>query len=149
MNPIITRKLSKVLWTGVIWYIGFVLFHLIEKGVLGDMNHYPSTGNYFNFRSQIVFGPLFAFFAGIFLGILEVFWLNRKFRSRSFGRKILVKSVIYLSTIIFSMIAGTIISNSISLGAFIFDTEVLNAAVNFLTDFALAFCPLLSRKPIY
>jgi len=100
LNPIQRRNLTKVLWSAVIWAIAFLLWALIEKGVMGNATSYPSTGNQFNFGKQIIFSPLFASLAGGMLGLVEVFWLSGLFKKRSFGQKLLLKNLFYLGTIL-------------------------------------------------
>lgn len=136
MNPEFKRNISKIAAVSIIWYISSLVFLFIEKGVLGTLSYYPSTGNQFNFYRSLFVGPFFSMIAGTILGAIEVFWLNKQFRNTTFGRKILLKTLFYLIAIVAFTFLGTVISNSFTLDEPILSKQVLNSVINFFGDFA-------------
>ncbi len=134
--PLIKRNLPKVAVVAIIWYVSTVVFLFVEKGVMGDLKYYPSTGNKFDFSTALVFNPLFSLVVGGLLGIVEIFWLGNRFRKNSFGQKLLYKTLFYLFAIMVLTFVGTAIANAISLERSIFSEAVLNSVLNFFGDFA-------------
>ena len=49
---------------GVIWLVFSLIYTILEKGLLGDLNHYPSTGNPYNFSRNIFVTPVAALVTG-------------------------------------------------------------------------------------
>ncbi len=91
LHPKYRRNIYKIIMFGTIWVIFGILYSLLEKGLLGDLNYYPSTGNYYDFGSSIFLTTLSTFIMGCLLGIFEVFILSKMFDKKSFGKKYSIK----------------------------------------------------------
>ena len=136
LSPKIKRNISKIIPFGVIWFTFSVVYLLLEKGLLGDAQYYPSTGNVYNFQSNIYVACLTALAAGLIVGTIEVLYLTKLFVKRSFFTKIIFKTIIYLGVMISFLAVNTIISNSIRLQSGLFDKEVVDSLWAFFSNFA-------------
>ena len=112
----LTIRLSKVGTVVVIWLLAAVIHALLEYGVLGDLTHYPATGNPFDLRTSLVTYSLAVTAYGVLLAIVEVFWLSDRFRAESFGKKILFKAAIYIATLVAAVWVTGLLVNSFRIG---------------------------------
>ncbi len=122
---------------GIIWLVFSVIYSLLEKGILGNLDHYPSTGNPYTFVQNILITPASALIAGLLIGTCEILLFNKWFLKKSFTKKIVYKSLIYLATIISFLMATSLIAQSVELNVSIFNKQVWNYAMAFLFSFAL------------
>jgi adenylate cyclase len=136
LSPKIKRNIGRIIPFGVIWLIFSTVYVLLEKGLLGSLNYYPSTTNPYNFSRSIFFTPVFALLTGLVIGTIEVLYFNKFFVQKTFVRKIIYKALIYLVTIIFFLTLTSIIANSLELQTTIFDQQVWNNARAFFADYA-------------
>jgi len=109
---------------GVIWLAFSIIYTLIEKGLLGDLDHYPSTGNPYNFQRNIFITPVAALVTGLFIGTLEILYFNKWFAQKSFTRKILYKSAVYLAIILLFTIILSLAANFVELRTSVFNRQV-------------------------
>ena len=130
------RNIFKVLLFGFIWFVFGVVYVLIEKGLLGDLNVYPSTANPYHFRGSLITAFFTAPLMGLILGAFEVYYLNNKFIKTSFGLKLLYKTNIYVISIFAFLISTTFLTNSIVLDEPIFSKVILNNVFQFVNNFA-------------
>jgi adenylate cyclase len=119
-----------------VWVVFTVVYALIEKGILGDSTHYPSTGNPYDFSSGFVSNLVLSTITGLAIGLFEVRYLNRLFNQRSFGVKIALKALVYLTIIIAFLLVAVTISNIQKFDAHLLDAVVWNSTWNFLSSFA-------------
>jgi adenylate cyclase len=122
--PKTRRSISRIIPFGIIWLIFSVVYTLLEKGLLGNLTYYPSTGNPYHFGSAIFLTPAVAFITGLCIGTFEIFFIQKWFSQMSFGKKILFKSSIYLIVISLFLVMITALSNYLEL-----DTSFFNAKV--------------------
>ena len=94
LYPKYRRNIYKIIMFGAIWVIFGTIYSLLEKGLLGDLNYYPSTGNSYDFGTSIFLYPLSTFIMGCLMGTLEVFILSKMFDKKSFWKKIFYKTII-------------------------------------------------------
>jgi len=109
---------------GVIWLVFSIIYTLIEKGLLGDLDHYQSTGNPYNFQRNIFITPVAALVTGLFIGTLEILYFNKWFAQKSFTRKILYKSAVYLAIILLFTIILSLAANFVELRTSVFNRQV-------------------------
>ena len=109
---------------------------MLEKGILGDLTYYPSTGNPYNFGRNIFVTPIFALIVGLLIGAIEIVYLNKLFIQKSFSSKIVYKTIVYLATIISFLIIVATIANSLELQTNFFDNKVWNNTWAFISDYA-------------
>jgi adenylate cyclase len=130
------RNIYRILPFGLIWGAFAVIYSLIEKGLLGNLNYYPATGNSYEFSSGIITTAIGAMLMGWALGMAEVLYLGRFFTPRSFGAKIIIKTFLYLITICLFLITLTFITNSTRLNLPFFDPLVVKSVYRFFNNFA-------------
>ena len=96
IKPTTYRKISQVIPFGIIFLVSGLLYALLEKGILGEVNYYPSTGLPYDFEVSLYFG-FSVTIVGLAVGIIEVLFLKKFFINKSFRQKIFYKTLIYLS----------------------------------------------------
>jgi len=90
------RNVARVLPFGVLWFIFSLIYCVVERGILGDLDHYPSTGNRYNFATNLFAIPAAGLMMGLIAGTLEIGYFSKWFIKMSFTRKIIQKSQLYL-----------------------------------------------------
>lgn len=136
MTPRAQRFILQVLPFGILWTVFSLIYSLIEKGILGDATHYPSTGNPYEFTSGLVSGLVLSAITGLLVGVVEVRFLNRRFMHRSFGVKIACKALVYMLVIVLFLLAATTVNNAQKFDTGIGDAAVWNSTWNFFSSFA-------------
>lgn len=115
LSPKAKRNLSRIIPFGLAWFIYSTVYSLLEKGLLGDLTYYPSTGNPYSFPRTILITPIIALITGLGIGTIEVFYVNRLFARRTFAQKIIYKTLSYLTLICFFLLALGVLYNTIEL----------------------------------
>lgn len=136
LSPKSKRNLYRIIPFGLIWFVFSIVYTLIEKGLLGDATHYPSTGIVYDFSANIPLAGITALCTGLLIGTVETFYLNKVFVKRSYFIKIIYKTGIYLVVMISFLIINTIIGNALRLNVNLFDEQVLKGLWTFLSNFA-------------
>lgn len=136
LSPKTKRNISMIIPFGVIWMIFGIIYTQVEKGILGDLDYYPSTGNPYDFSDTIWITPVTAFISGLGIGSLEILYLSRVFARKSFGKKILYKSIIYLVVILSFLFFLSAIASALQLKMNPFDQQVLNNVGAFFSTYA-------------
>ena len=135
LHPKHRHNVNKILFFGIVWLIFGMLYSLLEKGILGEVTYYPSTGNYYDFSTSFFFTTLSSFIMGLVLGAIEVLFLNNMFSKKSFGQKILFKTFIYLISICLFLLSLVVVTNSHRLNLSFFDAEVIKTVFLFINNF--------------
>lgn len=130
------RNLKKILPFGFIWAFYALVYSLVEKGLLGDSTVYPATGNTYNFYTTLLITFVIGMLMGWVQGYVEVTILKNYFNSFSFSKKVLVKFLIYLLSIISFIVLLTIVSNCIIEKVQPFNIVIYQSLVNFISTFA-------------
>lgn len=130
------RRFSRIIPFGLIWLIFSIIYSLLERGLLGNLNHYPSTGNPYNFSNTIFVTALTAFILGLLVGTIEILYFQKLFRKKSFIKKILYKTMIYFAIIISFLLINTVIYTSIEIKTGVFNKEVWNNVWSFFSSYA-------------
>ena len=65
------KKLKDTIPYVILWFVAGVLYIIIEKGMMGDLTIYPSTGNPYDFKSSLRAVAVITLFIGFGHGILE------------------------------------------------------------------------------
>ena len=136
INPKYRHYINQAFAFGLVWYVFGLVLVIVEKGILGDLEIYPATGNGYDFKNNLIYVPFGCFVMGFFQGWIEMVWLEKKFLRRPFIIKILFKGIIYFLMIIAFLAVLTLIVNSIRANASIFDPEIVQSLVQFITSFA-------------
>ncbi len=130
------RNIYRVLPFGLIWLLFSLVYVQLEKGILGDLEYYPSTGNPYNFSKSMVITPLAAFSVGLLIGASEVLLFNKWFAQRSFTKKLVYKSLIYIAIIVAFLSGTSVIVQSIELNTSLLDKQVWAYSWAFLSNYA-------------
>jgi adenylate cyclase len=112
LSPKTRRDVARVIPFGVLWFIFSLIYCMLEKGILGDLDYYPSTGNQYKFAANILVIPALGLMMGLITGILEIGYFSKWFIKKSFARKIVFKSFLYL-IITFIFLVVTLLTNAL------------------------------------
>ncbi|HMF72262.1 MAG TPA: hypothetical protein VK616_12370 [Flavitalea sp.] len=77
LPPKIKRNISRIIPFGLIWLAFSIVYSLLEKGLLGQLDYYPATGNPYRFHSVIFITPVTALITGLCFGTFEILYLNK------------------------------------------------------------------------
>ena len=77
LSPKTRRKVALIVPFGVLWFIFSLIYCMLEKGILGDLDHYPSTGNQYRFGANIFAIPAMGLMMGLITGILEIGYFSK------------------------------------------------------------------------
>ena len=133
-SPKNKRDFYRIIPFGLIWLTYACIYLLLEKGLLYDLDFYPSTGNPYNFGTNTFITLLFAGFSGLLMGTFEIRVLNTLFTNHSFGKKILYKTLVYVFLMVTFVIVVSAIGYSVKLGTSIFDQQIWGRAWIFLSS---------------
>jgi class 3 adenylate cyclase len=136
LSPKARRNILRIVPFGMIWLVFSFVYTLLEKGLLGGLKYYPSTGNKYFFERNIFTTPLTALITGILTGVLEIVYFRKWFIKKSFTKKILYKSLIYI-VIISIFLTITLIITTNDIPASITSTSFWASALAFLTDYSM------------
>jgi adenylate cyclase len=130
------RKVARVIPFGVLWFLFSLIYCMLEKGILGDLDRYPSTGNQYKFATNIFAIPAAGLMMGLLTGILEIGYFSKWFIKKSFTRKIVFKSLLYLIiAVIFLFVL--LLSNALYTHSEHSFENLLSPAWAFFTDYAV------------
>lgn len=119
----------------LIWLIGGLLYAVIERGLLGDSQVYPTTGNPYDFGSGVLAVVCISLVIGFLHGLAENSIFRGLFKNRSFGLKLFLKTLLYALIIFIALVLVAIPVNSISLGVPLLHEKVLHSIWLFISDF--------------
>ncbi|ASV30999.1 adenylate/guanylate cyclase domain-containing protein [Maribacter cobaltidurans] len=127
------RKFRKILSFGIIWTLLGWLFLFIEQTAIIDAK--ASQQEAIEVTPKIfLFASLSVFLVGMFVGYLELTFLNKLFINKPFYKKVLFKLFFYL--ILFSLIMLVLypIASSIQLGMPLFSATIWQRYIDFLSS---------------
>ena len=110
LSPKTKRNISRVIPYGVLWFIFSLIYCILEKSILGNLDHYPATGVHYDFIGNILIIPVGGLMIGLTTGILEIGYFGNWMIKKSFTRKIIFKSFIYLVIVIAFLLTLTAIN---------------------------------------
>ncbi|GAB3890114.1 hypothetical protein GCM10028803_00580 [Larkinella knui] len=79
LSPKTRRNVARVIPFGVLWFIFSLIYCILEKGILGQLDHYPSTGVPYNFARSMVAIPATGLMMGMLTGVLEIGYFSKWF----------------------------------------------------------------------
>ena len=136
ISPANKRNIFRILPFGLIWLIFGSAYSILEKGLLHDLEYYPSTGNPYSFDYVIFIFLGYVFLSGMLVGALEIFFLKKIFSERSLGKKIVLKSSIYILVMVVFLVVSTIVGNAMKLGVGVLHEMVWLNVFKFTGTFA-------------
>ncbi|MEO1438274.1 MAG: hypothetical protein AAFV80_22220, partial [Bacteroidota bacterium] len=101
---------------GLIWGLFGLVYAIVEYGIMGDAQFYPSTANPYSFSRALSTIPITAIFLGFIFGAIEVQMLNSLFKKRPFWQMLVFKTGFYMVLLLFMMVITGFIINSIQFG---------------------------------
>lgn len=134
LSPKVRRNISRIIPFGLIWFVSGMIFFIIETAAMGGLDHRPSTAIEINFNI-FIFGTLANTILGLFVGAVEVLFINKIFVKKSLTKKILYKTLFYILIIIVIIVIAYPIAVSMELNTNILDKRVWNKLSMFLTSF--------------
>ena len=129
------RNILQIVPFGLIWLISSTIYSLIERGLLGSLSNYPSTGNPYNFFTNLLVNAITATILGLLVGTTEILYFHKRFRKKSLIKKIVYKTMIYLAIIVLSLLINTVIYNSIETKTDVFNKQVWNNVWSFFSSY--------------
>jgi adenylate cyclase len=120
LSPKNKRNISRIIPFALTWLMYSIVFSLLERGLLGTLTNYPSTGNPYHFGTAIFSAAITAITSGILIGTIEIVYINKLLIRKSFLKKIIYKTSIYLGIIILFLLVNRVIYNSIELRTGVF-----------------------------
>ncbi|MCP9751091.1 adenylate/guanylate cyclase domain-containing protein [Ferruginibacter sp. HRS2-29] len=135
-SPAIKRNIARIIPFAVFWLVFSIVYSLLERGLLGKSNVYPSTGNPYDFHKTIWVTAFTAVITGCIIGSIEIFYLNRLFQKKSFAKKLLFKTLIYLGLIILFLLGTTMLFNASLLDASLNNPDVWKNVYAFFSSYA-------------
>lgn len=136
LSPKTKRNIYRIIPFGLIWLIFSLVYLQLERGIIGKLNYYPSTGNPYNFKSSVIVTVIAASITGLLIGVIEIRYFSKWFAQRSFSKKILYKSIIYFAIILTFMVSLTVIANAFVLHRNIFDKQVWDNLWAFFSNYS-------------
>lgn len=136
LSPGAKRNISRIIPFGLIWLMFSIVYSLLERGLLGKLSTYPSTGNPYNFVTTFFITAASALISGLLIGTIEILYFYKLFLKKSFTKKILYKTLIYLGIIISFLLINGIIYNSVVLKTNIFNHAVWSKVIVFFSNFS-------------
>lgn len=112
LSPKTKRNITRIIPFGLIWFVFSLLYSVLEKSLLGNLDYYPSSGVKYDFAGNVLVIPGGGLIMGLLTGILEIKYFSKKFIKNSFSRKILFKSVVYLVIFIVFLVILTFVNAS-------------------------------------
>jgi adenylate cyclase len=110
LSPANKRIIKKIIPFGIIFFIFGVLWSLIERGLLANLDYYPADPRMpYEFSNNLITISFGSLILGWIFGSMENLFLNKLFFRRSFGIKILIKTSIYIIILCIFLISLTII----------------------------------------
>jgi adenylate cyclase len=113
-----------------------IIYLLLEKSLLGDLDYYPATGNPYHFGALIPMVVVISFLFGIGIGMIEVFVLHKWFQRVGFGKKFVLKSVVYILFMVLVLLTLSTIGNMMLQGFSILDAGLWGNIWKFFTSMA-------------
>jgi len=126
--------LLKLLPYVLISFLSAIVYWLLEIGLLGDNATYPYTNNIYNPGYSLIAVTSMAVLLGAVLGTIEETFFKAKFQSRSFFLKITLKTLIYISLLIFLLFVQSLILTAINMNKSVFDAMPVNTVLVFFTN---------------
>lgn len=113
-----------------------LLYVFLEYGLIGGLTTYPNTGNKYDFQNSLIFTSLGSFITRLVQGWIEVSWLKKRLNYLQFWKKIVIKSICYISFLILFLSIITLVTNSQRYDLSFFDPIVVDSLLQFIQSFA-------------
>ena len=119
------RILIRIISFGLFCAFFALVYALIERGIMGDLKEYPSTGNPYDSKNGVLVMTLSSLILGFFFGIIEIYILEKLFLKVSFLIKLIAKSSFYVFLLSLLFYVVTILMSSLTYDLPIWNEKVL------------------------
>ncbi|THV59572.1 adenylate/guanylate cyclase domain-containing protein [Flagellimonas alvinocaridis] len=136
LHPKYIRYIKQALLFACVWLLFGFVYGILEKGILGRMDYYPSTQNRYDFMTSLAFASFGGFVMGFLHGWVEVSWLGKKFTKSPLWVKVVLKVHFYLVFIVLFLVLLTFGVNSNRFEEHLLSKTVLHSVEMFINSFA-------------
>jgi class 3 adenylate cyclase len=136
-SPKIKRYIYQIIPFGLIWLIFGIVCSLLVWGLL-DLAPYSSKVNPYDFGGGFFVIPVISLVSGLLIGAIEVLYLSKLFREKSFSVKIIYKPIIYQVVINLFLLIGAAITISVDLKTDVFSKQVWDNVWTYFLSYAFA-----------
>lgn len=119
------NRIRQIIPFVIIWFALGLVYCVVEMGIRADSPSGPAvTTPYDLVTALLTIGPS-SIIMGLVMGTLEVYFLNRMFRNRSFAWYLTSKTAIYMVALVVFILGVKVIYNSLYLHVPITDPEMI------------------------
>ncbi|MGD1891298.1 MAG: adenylate/guanylate cyclase domain-containing protein [Cyclobacteriaceae bacterium] len=136
VSPAHRRNLLKIVTFSTLWGLGGIIFTLVERGVIGGMKAYPSTGVAYEFMNNLISIPIATFVGGFILIGIDILVINKRVQDKSFTSILLIKGISFLIIILTTTTFAGVFATSATLGRYPFHPDVIAGVSEFFDNFA-------------
>ena len=136
VHPKYRRYLKQAFLFACIWLLFGLVYGLVEQGLLGRIDLYPTTHNQYDFETSLTYACIGGFLMGFLHGWVEVTWLGKKFTKSPLWIKVVLKTLFYLVFIIIFLTMLTLSVNSNRFDLSPFHPTVIQSVKKFMNSFA-------------
>ncbi|MEQ8925367.1 MAG: adenylate/guanylate cyclase domain-containing protein [Fulvivirga sp.] len=134
MTPKQKHNAYKILQFILLWVVFGQLYAIVEYGLLGNSGSYPTTQNIYDPSDSFLIIFVGTLVLGAIVGLIETFGFNGFFKNRSFGIKILLKSLLYLILIVLFLVVLSFISTASYFNTSPLDKLVISSVWRFVLN---------------
>ena len=135
LSPEIKRYIYRIIPFGLIWLIFGIVCSLLVWGLLG-LVPYSSKGNPYDFGGGVFVAAVISLVSGLLIGAMEVLYLSKLFREKSFRVKITYKPIIYQVVINLFLLTAAAIAISVDLKTDVFSKQVWDNVWTYFLSYA-------------
>ncbi|TAI49234.1 adenylate/guanylate cyclase domain-containing protein [Flagellimonas allohymeniacidonis] len=136
MHPKNFQTAKKAFFFAVFWTVFALVYSILELGILGNLEYYPSTKNKYDFKSSLIYTTIGGFVVGWIQGWVEVAWLEKIFGGTPLWLKIVLKTLFYLAFIILFVALISFGINAYRFGTAPTSPEVVESVLLFVLNFS-------------
>ena len=131
LTPKARRNISRIIPFSVIWLLYGWIVIITETGVTRNQNLNPETDISFTLP-VLIFANLANLAVGLFVGFLEVIYLEKRFTNQTLRAKFFYKFLIYFALFLFVIIVFFPVAFSLETGSSLFHMDAWNKLGKFL-----------------
>lgn len=131
LSPKQKRNISRILPFGLIWVVTSWMFLINDLSISRNQNLNPDTDITITLP-VFIFASLAVGILGLFVGVMEMVVLEKRFSNHSLISKITLKFLIYLGIMMGTILVTYPIASAIEFGTHPLDPEILKKLVRFL-----------------
>ena len=130
LSPKWKRNLSRIWPFGLIWMVTGWVFLFVELAATGFQNLQPESAITLTWP-VFIFATVAVAAVGLLFGTIEMVWTEKWFRSYGLGKKVVYKTLLYLSFVMAILLVSYPLAASLELNVPISDRSVWDKTVRF------------------